>query len=323
MLVLVTGGSGFIGSHVVDKLNAYGVTPRIFDQLHSPYRDDVEHQIGSLLDLEKLRMAMTAVDVVIHLAAVADVKEVLLDPVYAENVNAHGTLNVLEAARRSGVRRVIYGSTTWVYSDCAEDTVDEETLIPPPRHLYTATKLAGESYCRAYGELYDVEYTILRFGIPYGPRARDTAVIPVFVNKALKGEPLTVAGEGLQYRNFVYVEDLAEGSVLALKPNAKNRVYNLDGSEQISVLRIAQTVRDVLGEVRIVHTETRPGDFSGKKVKSERARNELGWEAGTSFEEGVRRYVEWYKEREVKRVESLDKVSPVLLDPQPRRKAPE
>ncbi len=185
MLVLVTGGSGFIGSHVVDKLNAYGVTPRIFDQLHSPYRDDVEHQIGSLLDLEKLRMAMTAVDVVIHLAAVADVKEVLLDPVYAENVNAHGTLNVLEAARRSGVRRVIYGSTTWVYSDCAEDTVDEETLIPPPRHLYTATKLAGESYCRAYGELYDVEYTILRFGIPYGPRARDTAVIPVFVNKAL------------------------------------------------------------------------------------------------------------------------------------------
>ena len=313
MRVLVTGGSGFIGSHVVDQLIAHGVTPRIFDQRHSSYRDDVEHQIGSLLDLETLRMSMTSVDAVIHLAAVADVKEVYDDPVYAENVNTRGTLNVLEAARRSKVKRVIYGSTSWVYSDCVEAAVDEETLIPPPRHLYTATKLAGESYCRTYDDLYGLDYTIVRFGIPYGPRARDAAVVPIFVRKALDGKPLTIAGDGLQFRKFVYVEDLAQGTVLALKPKAKNRVYNLDGSEQVSILQIAQTLRDLLGEVEIVHTEARPGDFAGKEISSARALQELGWAATTPFKEGVRRYVEWFRQRESQLRETWESVDEKLL----------
>ncbi len=313
MRVLVTGGSGFIGSHVVDQLITHGVTPRIFDQRHSSYRDDVEHQIGSLLDLETLRMSMTAVDAVIHLAAVADVKEVYDDPVYAENVNTRGTLNVLEAARRSKVKRVIYGSTSWVYSDCVEAAVDEETLIPPPRHLYTATKLAGESYCRTYDDLYGLDYTVVRFGIPYGPRARDAAVVPIFVRKALDGKPLTIAGDGLQFRKFVYVEDLAQGTVLALKPKAKNRVYNLDGSEQVSILQIAQTLRDLLGEVEIVHTEARPGDFAGKEISSARALQELGWAATTPFKEGVRRYLEWFRQRESQLRETWESVDEKLL----------
>ncbi len=313
MKVLVTGGAGFIGSHVVDQLDAHGVVPRVFDQVRSPYHADVEHQIGSLLDLESLRIAMTGVEAVIHLAAVADVNEVHADPVYAENVNSRGTMNVLEAARRSGVGRVVYGSTTWVYSDCADKEVDEETLVPPPRHLYTATKLAGESYCRAYAELYDLDYTILRFGIPYGPRARDAGVIPIFIRKALNGEALTIAGDGLQFRKFVYVEDLARGNVLALKSAGKNRVYNLDGIEQISILDIAQTIKEVLGDVEIVHTESRPGDFGGKEVDSSRAAADLGWEPTTSFKEGVRRYLEWYQARESTRSESRRAVDPVLL----------
>src|SRR3989338_9367863 len=125
MRVLVTGGAGFIGSHVVDQLLRRGVVPRIFDQRRSPYRADVEHFIGSILDAEALRMAMTGVHAVIHLAAVADVKDVFEDPIYAELVNTRGTVCVLDAARRSKLRRVIYGSTTWVYSDCAEAVVDE------------------------------------------------------------------------------------------------------------------------------------------------------------------------------------------------------
>jgi len=313
MRVLVTGGAGFIGSHVVDRLRVHGVTPRIFDQRHSPWHQDVEHQIGSVLDLETLRIAMTAVDAVIHLAAVADVKDVLQDPVYAENVNARGTLHVLEAARRSEVNRVIYASTTWVYSDCEQESVNEETLIPPPRHLYTATKLAGESYCRAYSELYGLEHTIVRFGIPYGPRAREGAVIPIFVSKALQGEPLTLAGDGRQFRKFVYVEDLAEGTVLALKPRAKNRIYNLDGSERVSVLKIAETIRDFLGDIDIVHTEARPGDFPGKEIESRRALEELGWEAVTPFKEGVQRYIQWYRQRESQREENWITVDPILL----------
>lgn len=317
MKVVVTGGAGFIGSHVIDRLLAYGVTPRIFDQRVSNYHPDVEHHIGSLLDLPNVRIALAGANAVIHLAAVADVKDVFEDPVYSEEINARGTLNVLEAARQTNVGRVIYGSTTWVYSDCAESSVDEDTMVAPPSHLYSSTKLTGENYCRSYSALYDVDYTILRFGIPYGPRARDGAVVPIFTSKALNGEALTVAGDGLQFRKFVYVEDLAEGNVLALKPNARNRIFNLDGTEKVSILQIAETLRDIIGNVEIEHTEARPGDFSGKEVDSTRAKNELGWQACTPFCEGVRRYVEWYRKREQQQTNSHSTVDKKLLEAGP------
>lgn len=314
MRVLVTGGAGFIGSHVVDRLMAHGVTPRIFDQRRGPSHADVEHFIGSVLDVEALRLAMTGVHAVIHLAAVADVKEVYADPVYAETVNVRGTMCVLEAARRARVQRVIYGSTTWVYSDCAQREVDEETPVPPPAHLYTATKIASEYYCRSYTALYQVEHTVLRFGIPYGPRARDAAVIPVFVGKALRGEPLTVQGDGQQFRQFVYVEDLAEGVVLALKPVAANQLYNLDGVDQISIRQIAETVQQLVDShsVQIVSTPARPGDFSGKVVSSARADVELGWKATTPFREGVKKYIAWYQSRAAQQQVSWDKVDAAL-----------
>jgi UDP-glucose 4-epimerase len=298
--VLVTGGAGFIGSHVVDKLIDRGVTPRIFDLSHSPYHapGEVDTFLGTLMDPGALRLAMAGCHAVVHLAAYADVNEVAEDPAYAENVNTRGTLNVLEAARRAGVARVIYGSTTWVYGDCAENEVDEETVIAAPSHLYTATKLAGEHYAGAYSKMYGVEHTILRFGIPYGPRARDAAVVPIFVRKALAGEPLTVAGDGLQFRKFVYVEDLAAGIVLGLKPVAANRIYNLDGRQKVTILEIAETVGRVVGDVEIVHTQARGADFSGKEVSSVRAETELGWVPSTSFEEGVCAYVEWRRHRE-------------------------
>ena len=313
MRVLVTGAAGFIGSHVVDQLAAHGVTPRIFDQRRSAYHTDVEHQIGSLLDLESLRIAMSGVDAVIHLAAVADVKDVYEDPIYAENVNTRGTAYVLEAARRAKVKRVVYGSTTWVYSDCAEQHVNEDTLIPSPRHLYTATKLCGESYCQAYAHLYGLDYTILRYGIPYGPRSREGAVVPIFVKKALAGEPLTIAGDGKQFRKFVYVEDLALANVLALKPVARNRIYNLDGAQQVSILEIAETIQSLVEGVTIQHVEGRPGDFGGKDVSSARAKSELGWEPSVPFKEGVRRYIEWYRGLQSQGREQWEHVNPALL----------
>src|ERR1041385_6875960 len=195
MKVLVTGGSGFIGSHVVDKLRKLGIQVRIFDMVLSD-RKDVEFFHGSLLDLEAMRMAMSEIDGVFHLAAVADVKDVFEDPHYSESINVRGTMNVLEAVRRSRrVKRVVYGSTTWVYSEADGVNVDESTPLHAPSHLYTATKIASEYYCRSYSQLYGIETTILRYGIPYGPRARDGAVIPIFVSKALHGEPITIAGD--------------------------------------------------------------------------------------------------------------------------------
>ncbi len=312
MKVMVTGGSGFIGSHVVDKLRDKGVEVRVFDMILPTFRKDVEFYHGSLLDLEALRMAMNGVSAVYHLAAVADVKDVFEEPHYSETINVRGTINVLEAARRSRIPRVIYGSTTWVYSECAGERVDETTPLSAPSHLYTATKIASEYYCQSYSKLYGVDFTILRYGIPYGPRARPGAVVPIFVNKALKGEPLTLAGDGMQFRKFVYVEDLAEGNVLALKPAAKNKIYNLDGREKITIKQIAETVRKIIGDVKIEHGPARPGDFGGKEVSSERAKQELGWEARTPFEEGVRRYVSWLKEWQKKREEEGRALHPDL-----------
>src|SRR5919205_4319744 len=170
LTVLVTGGSGFIGSHVVDRLLAGGHRPRIYDVRSSPHHapDEVPAVLGDVRDLDRLCEALAGCDAVIHLAAAADVNEVEAEPVDAEQRNARGTLHVLEAARRAGVGRVVYASTIWVYSDTPASCHDESLPLHPPAHLYTATKLAGELYCHAYAELYGVESTILRFGIPYG-----------------------------------------------------------------------------------------------------------------------------------------------------------
>jgi UDP-glucose 4-epimerase len=295
MRVLVTGGSGFIGSHVVDKLRARGHEPVIYDLRPSPWHESgtVDTVLGSITDREALERALHSCDAVAHLAAVADVNDVHAEPEDAERVNARGTVAVLEAARRAGVKRIVYASTIWVYSDCEPEEVDEDTLLPPPSHLYTSTKLAGELYCKAYQELYGIDYTILRFGIPYGPRAREAAVIPAFVNKALKGEPLTLAGDGSQSRKFVYVEDLADGVALGVSDVAVNRVYNLASDETVTIKQIAETIKELMGDVEIVHTPARPGDFGGKVVSSQRAERELGWTAATPFADGVRKYVDW------------------------------
>ena len=315
MRALVTGAAGFIGSHVVDKLSELGVAVRMFDQRQPSHRDDLDFYRGSILDLDDLSAALSGVDAVFHLAAIADVKDVYREPHHAEAVNVRGTANVLEAMRRSGVRRLVFASTIWVYSDVSADAVDEETPLQPPAHLYTATKIASEYYCHAYSKLYGIEYAIMRLGIPYGPRARPAAVIPIFVEKALRGEPLTIAGDGSQHRRFVYVEDLAEGLALGLKPIAKNKVYNLAGKQEISMLQVVETISKLLGKkLSIEHVPVRPGDFSGKDVSSLRAETELGWEARINFEEGVRRYVEWHIEQEKLRAEIWDRVDPSLIE---------
>jgi UDP-glucose 4-epimerase len=303
MRVLVTGGAGFIGSHVVDKLRDHGHQPVIYDLRQSPWPEhaDVDTVIGQVTDASALAAALEGCDAVAHLAAVADVNDVHAEPHDAEQVNARGTAAVLEGARKAGVSRVVYASTIWVYSDTEETTVSETTLLPPPAHLYTATKLAGELYCKSYQELYGINYTILRFGIPYGPRAREAAVIPAFVNKAFAGEPLTLSGDGQQSRRFVYVEDLAEGVVAGLGDIAENRVYNLSSDEDVTIKQIAEFVQEIVGNTEIVYGPARPGDLGSKIVLSDRARDELGWSASTPIGEGIRRYVQWRRDQAEKK----------------------
>ena len=300
--VLVTGGSGFIGSHVVDALLRAGIRPRVFDKAplrhHSP--GEVEAVSADLSDASALDRALKGCEAIIHLAAAADVGIVAEHPREAEQANSRGTIEVLEAARRAGNVRVVYGSTIWVYGASGEGLLDEDAPLGLPDHLYTASKLAGEMYCRSYAELYGVPTTILRFGIPYGPRARPAAVIPIFVRKALEGEPLTLAGGGAQTREFVYVEDLADGVVRALDPAAENRVYNLSVDRSVSIRELAETVGDLIGDVEIVRTPGRAGDFGGAEISSERAEQELGWRASTPLAEGVSRYIDWLRAEETR-----------------------
>jgi UDP-glucose 4-epimerase len=293
---LVTGGSGFIGSHVVDKLVAARHEARILDLTVSPWHDpaEVETVVGDLTDSETVREALDGCSAIFHLAAMADVNQVVTDPVRTDAVNTRGTFTLLEGAREAGLERFLYASTVWVYGNAPGPVPhDEDTPLILPPHLYTATKLAGEMYCRAYETLYSVPATILRFGIPYGPRARPAAVVPAFILKAQRGEPLTVAGDGSQTRQFVYVEDLAEGMVAALAPAGAGRIYNLVGDEQVSVQQIADTVRELVAEVPVERVPDRPADLKFGEASGERAAAELGWRAQTTFAEGVRRYVDW------------------------------
>ena len=295
MRVLVTGGSGFIGSHVVDQLRAQGHEPVIFDLVPSPYHPagEIETVLGDLEDYESVRAAVARCDVVAHLAAVSDVNVVVDNPAKASAINVGGTAAVLEAARSEGVRRVVYASTVWVYGGAdGVEPLDEDTRLALPDHLYTATKLAGEMYCRSYAELYGLEYTVLRFGIPYGPHSRPATVLAAFVEKAAAGKPLTLAGDGSQSRQFVYVEDLAAGVVAALAPVAANRTYNLVGDETVTIREIAETVRELVADVEIVYMDSRPSDLRPVALSGARAASELGWTPTTTFAEGVRRYIE-------------------------------
>lgn len=299
MKVLVTGGAGFIGSHVVDRLAAHGHEPVIFDLVRSPHHEPGAFAtvIGDLTDRDDTRRAARGCDAIIHLAAVADVNDVVADPVRADRVNVHGTQMILEAARREEIARVVYGSTVWVYGNApAAGDLDEETPLTLPSHLYTATKIAGEMYALSYNALYGSDNTILRFGIPYGPRARAAAVVPAFVLRAQRGEALTIAGDGRQTRQFVYVEDLAEGVVAPLLVQAPGTVFNLVGDEEVSVREIADAVRETVAPVPVVHGPDRPADVRIGRVSSARAAAELGWRAETPFRVGLRRYLDWLTE---------------------------
>jgi len=295
--VLVTGGSGFIGSHIVDKLMEEGYETTVFD-IAKPHRRDARFINSNVLDFKKLAAAMKGFDYVYHLAAVADVNDVNRDPLRAVRVNSEGTANVLEAARGNNVERVIFASSAWVYSGARCDEPDENSAFHPSdtTHIYTSAKIASEMYCHNYHKLYGQAFTILRYGTAYGPRMRESMVIPRFLKKALAGEPLTIFGDGSQRRNFVYVEDLADGNLAALKENAKNQVYNLVGGREISVVEIAETIKKILGrEIKIEFGKQRPGDVQGNESSHEKAKRELGWEPKVDFEDGVKRTVEWYR----------------------------
>jgi len=298
MKSVVTGGSGFIGSHLVDKLIEAGHEVVVLDHRLKPHRDDVEFKDVDIVNFSSVLDATRGCDYIFHLAAVSNVNHVFEKPVYSVEVNVQGAVNMLEAARQNKVKRFFFASTVWVYTGCNSTYVNEESpfYMPGAGHIYSSSKIASEFFIHDYWKLYKQPFTILRYGIPYGPRMREELVIPIFLRKAFAGEPITIHGEGSQYRNFIYVEDLVEGHILALKKEAENQIFNLEGKERVTIKQIAETIKKLVGDnVKIEYLPARPGDYAGKEASNDKANKVLEWEPKVSFEEGMKRTIEWYK----------------------------
>ncbi len=299
MRIAVTGGCGFIGSHVVDHLVAADHEVLVVDKQERWRNPLASYVIADVFDEPALSAAISGFDAVFHLAGAADVNDVAADPVSAVRLNVEGGARVLDAARRGRCGRVVLASTVWVYGATVGDgerTEDAPVDLARSGHLYVSTKLAAEMLMRSYLEMYDQEFTILRYGIPYGPRMRDALVVAKFVRAARNGEPIMIAGTGEQQRNFVYVEDLAAAHVLALTPAAANQTIALEGDTPVSVNEMAETVQHLLRprhQVPVSYTDGRAADYEGAAVSNQRAKDVLNWSPGTPLAEGIRRYLDW------------------------------
>jgi UDP-glucose 4-epimerase len=296
MKIVVAGGSGFIGSHVVDALLDKGYEVLIYD-LEAPHYDQKCAFVrGDTRDIDRMTQIFKNGDIVYLIAAEANVNRFYESPLFSNDITANATLSVLEAARRSGVARVILASTEWVYGslpEAGEENITEDTpYTDNPDHIYTSSKIAAELFCKNYRSLYGVNYTIMRYGIPFGERARPETVTPIFMRRISRGEPITIHGDGSQSRQFIYVKDLARGNAACLNPAAENQIFNLNGKKRISVIQIVKTIEEILGKkASLTFVEDRKGNFKGRFISSEKARQLLGWEAALDYEDAMRMYV--------------------------------
>jgi UDP-glucose 4-epimerase len=294
--IAVVGGSGFIGSHIVDALLKQN--HRVVDyDIMRPHRPEVPHIYVDILSPSRSRVALAGDhDALYMLAATANVGDVYRSPAEAVQVNVGGTANVLEAVRHYDIQRIILASTVWVYAGATVSQCDEDTPLVPQRidHVYTATKIAAELLVYSYSKLYGIKYTVLRYGIPYGERARTGTVIAEFVRRAARHEPLQIHGDGTQKRCYLYVADLAAANVMSLSDQAVNKTYNVEGLEEVSVNQIADRIDQLMGPVKVEHVAARQGDYDLKTASTRRIEEELGWRPTTSFDEGLQRYIQWY-----------------------------
>jgi UDP-glucose 4-epimerase len=300
--VLVTGGAGFIGSHLVDVLVARGDDVVVLDDLSTGHEPNVNPAArlvrGDVTDRVTVESAAAGAEVVFHLAAARAVVRSVLDPRTTDWVNTFGTLNVLDASRAAGVRRLVSTSSSSVYGG-AQVLPTPESAPLLPRSPYAVSKLAGEHYARVYWELHGMETVSLRLFNVFGPRQRPdsqyAAVIPLFVDALRSGRPPEVHGDGLQSRDFTYVDDVVAGFLAAATAPAEHcagKTYNIAGGHDYTLLDVLHALSDILGRpAEPRHTETRPGDVRHSRADPSAAAADLGWTAAVSFEEGLKRTV--------------------------------
>lgn len=301
---LVTGGAGFIGSHLVERLVRDGHHVRVLDDFSTGRRENlsemsasVEVIEGTVTDPADCADAVTNEDYVLHQAALPSVPRSLEDPAATHHACATGTLNILDAARLAGVRRLVYAASSSAYGDT--DVLPKHEDMPPlPRSPYAAAKLAGEHYCQAYYASFGFETIGLRYFNVFGPRqdpqSEYAAVVPKFIAAALNGMRPVIFGDGAQTRDFTYVENAVEANILACyaERSALGKVFNVGCGERISVNDLWQRIRDQTGAaVEARYLEERPGDVRDSLAGLGRIRRLLGYEPIVGIDEGLRRTI--------------------------------
>lgn len=305
---LVTGGAGFIGSHIAEALVGRGDRVRVLDNLSTgflknldPIRESVEFLEGDLLDADTVARAVAGVDCVFHQAALASVPRSLENPLATHAACVTGTVTLLDAARRAGVRRVVYAGSSSAYGDQAFAS-KRETDLPAPISPYGAAKLAAEYYCRAFASSFRIETVTLRYFNVFGPRQDPdspySAVIPLFITAILAGKSPVIYGDGQQSRDFTFVANVAAANLLAADaPGASGRVFNVAAGGSISLLQMVTTLEKLLGvRVSPIHAARRPGDILQSMADISAARECLGYAPQVDFVEGLRRSIDYYRQ---------------------------
>jgi UDP-glucose 4-epimerase len=303
MRYVVTGGAGFIGSHLVERLVRDGAEVVVLDDFSTGKRDNLRPWLsqvdlieGSVTDVRACARALRGADVVFHEAARPSVPRSLRDPVGTHEVNATGTLLVLSAAREAGVRRVVYASSSSVYGD-TPDLPKRETALPRPRSPYAVSKLAGEHYCQAFTASFGLETVALRYFNVYGPRQDPdspyAAVVPRFMAAGLTGEPPEITGDGEQTRDFTHVSDVVEANILASHTaGIAGGVFNVGGGSRISVNNLwAEIQRQTGSEAEARYVAPREGDLRDSLASLDRSHQVLGYQPSMTLERGLEEMV--------------------------------
>ena len=303
---LITGGAGFIGSNIADKLVESGEKVRIIDNFESGKKEylesvinDIELIEGDIRDADAMKKATAGMDYVLHLAALRSVPRSVEKPLPTNDVNVAGTLNVLLASRDAGVKRVVYASSSSAYGDSPE-LPKVETQLPVPVSPYAVSKLAGELYCAVFTRLYGLETVALRYFNVFGPRqdpeSEYATVVPKFVLSFIEDGTPEVHGDGTQSRDFTYVSNVVDANIAAATaPGAGGKMFNVACGERYSILQILETLEKIFGKkIEPRFTPYRSGDVKHTLADVSAAEKVMGYKAAVGFEEGMRRTVDWF-----------------------------
>jgi UDP-glucose 4-epimerase len=308
-LYLVTGGAGFIGSHICERLIREGHSVRALDNFVSgkeenlrEFRDEIDLIRGDVRDMPTVAEAMKGVYAVFHQAALGSVPRSVADPATAHESNLTGTLNVLIAARDSGARRVVYASSSSVYGE-TQELPKREDMMPQPLSPYAVSKLAGEYYISVFKQCYGFEAVSLRYFNIFGPRqdpqSQYAAVIPRFVTALIEGRRPVIYGDGLQSRDFTYVENVVEANLLAAEAEGvAGQCFNIACGGRYRLTELLDRMKKIIGsDIEAEHTPPVKGDIRDSQAAIDRAERLLGYRVKVDFDEGLRRTIEWFQKQ--------------------------